>query len=148
VRFTEESGERGGCDGGEGSADEKCHQPVDYVSHTLKRHHTSLFHNALRPNSAVRQLFPSHVHTATVPLTHEALRALEEAKKLACPNAIPVAVASTPASTSPVGGESSGESSSAAMPCPKATGDAETDTIKRTIERNALRRSLIKYEPK
>lgn len=81
------------------------------------------FDNALRPNSAVRQLFPTAVlHTAVQPqptaqLTHEALRAFEESKRSHL----------------------------------KATivhSDSETDTIRRTIERNALRRSLIKYEPK
>lgn len=88
----------------------------------VKRHST-LFHNALRPNSAVRQLFPavSNPSTAgagaTAPLTHEALRAFEEAKRCQLPT-----------STIP--------------------NDVETDTIRRTIERNALRRSLIKYEPK
>lgn len=86
----------------------------------VKRHST-LFHNALRPNSAVRQLFPAVSNTntsgATAPLTHEALRAFEEAKRC-----------QLPVSTIP--------------------NDVETDTIRRTIERNALRRSLIKYEPK
>lgn len=81
---------------------------------------TSIFHNALRPNSAVRQLFPS---TSQPPppvssqLTLEALRAFEEAKR-------------GPLTTKIV------------------HSDSETDTIRRTIERNALRRSLIKYEPK
>lgn len=84
----------------------------------VKRHST-LFHNALRPNSAVRQLFPAVSNTSGVsaPLTHEALRAFEEAKR-----------SHLPIST---------------IQC-----DNETDTIRRTIERNALRRSLIKYEPK
>lgn len=102
--------------------------------------HSSLFHNALRPNSAVRQLFPIATTTTTtttptaitttpttistaitnpsVPLTHEALRAFEEAKR-------------THITTTNV-----------------IHSDSETDTIRRTIERNALRRSLIKYEPK
>ena len=95
------------------------------------RKHSSLFHNALRPNSAVRQLFPSAAQpvtggaagttvvaaTSAAPLTHEALRAFEEAKR---GHLITTIVHS----------------------------DSETDTIRRTIERNALRRSLIKYEPK
>lgn len=82
----------------------------------LKKH-SSIFHNALRPNSAVRQLFPAPVPTAA--LTHEALMAFEEAKR-----------------------------SHITAPVIAQSGDTETDTIRRTIERNALRRSLIKYEPK
>lgn len=128
--------------------------------------HSSLFHNALRPNSAVRQLFPLNVQTqqqiqqqqqhqnlqqhqqlqqqqyqqqhqqqhlqhnsntntigtgtTPQPLTHEMLRAFEEAKR------------------GPL----------AKVVQQQNNSDTETDTIKRTIERNALRRSLIKYEPK
>lgn len=81
--------------------------------------HSSLYHNALRPNSAVRQLFPTSVQQSAAPLTHEALRAFEDSKKT---------ILSTPVV--------------------HASSDSETDTIRRTIERNALRRSLIKYEPK
>lgn len=89
-----------------------------------------LFHNALRPNSAVRQLFPASTSnpatnsatntttvTTTAPLTHESLRAFDEAKRLHLHATI-------------------------------VHSDSETDTIRRTLERNALRRSLIKYEPK
>lgn len=81
--------------------------------------HSSIFHNALRPNSAVRQLFPAAAQTSlpAAVLTHEALRAFEEAKR---PH----------------------------IPAAAVHSDSETDTIRRTIERNALRRSLIKYEPK
>lgn len=94
--------------------------------------HSILFHNALRPNSAVRQLFPAAaalhpVVTTTLPnttiantpapLTHESLRAFEEAKR----NHLHATIVHS---------------------------DSETDTIRRTLERNALRRSLIKYEPK
>lgn len=82
----------------------------------LKKH-SSIFHNALRPNSAVRQLFPAPVPAA--PLTHEALMAFEEAKR-----------------------------THISAPVVAHNSDTETDTIRRTIERNALRRSLIKYEPK
>lgn len=87
---------------------------------TLKKH-TMLFHNSLRPNSAVRQLFPTAVLNSNVQpaqtLTHEALRAFDESKRSQLkPNIV--------------------------------HSDSETDTIRRTIERNALRRSLIKYEPK
>lgn len=82
---------------------------------------STLFHNALRPNSAVRQLFPTNIAaqpaiTATT-LTNESLRAFEEAKRSHLTTTI-------------------------------VHSDSETDTIRRTIERNALRRSLIKYEPK
>lgn len=80
--------------------------------------HSSLYHNALRPNSAVRQLFPTSVQQSAAPLTHEALRAFEDSKKTIL------------------------------TPVVHASSDSETDTIRRTIERNALRRSLIKYEPK
>lgn len=81
--------------------------------------HSSLYHNALRPNSAVRQLFPTTVQqSAAAPLTHEALRAFEDSKKTIL------------------------------TPVVHSSSDSETDTIRRTIERNALRRSLIKYEPK
>lgn len=81
---------------------------------------TSIFHNALRPNSAVRQLFPSTSQPpppASSQLTLEALRAFEEAKR-------------------------------GPLTAKIVHSDSETDTIRRTIERNALRRSLIKYEPK
>lgn len=90
-----------------------------------KKHHPSIFHNALRPNSAVRQLFPSvgGCQAGGIPptvLTHEALRAFEEAKRGPCASAACVASS-------------------------VVHSDSETDTIRRTIERNALRRSLIKY---
>lgn len=59
------------------------------------------------------------VHAAPAAvLTSEALRAFEEAKR------------------------------SHLSPSTVVHSDSETDTIRRTIERNALRRSLIKYEPK
>lgn len=85
-----------------------------------------MFHNALRPNSAVRQLFPSVAQQPlpAAPLTHESLRAFEEAKRMHIGSAAAIATAAA------------------------AHSDTETDTIRRTIERNALRRSLIKYEPK
>lgn len=83
---------------------------------------STLFHNSLRPNSAVRQLFPTAVLNTNAtaqatPLTHEALRAFDESKRSHLKSSI-------------------------------VHSDSETDTIRRTIERNALRRSLIKYEPK
>lgn len=85
------------------------------------RKQSALFHNALmKPNSAVRQLFPAAVMSnspQTPTLTHEALKAFDESKRSQLKPTI-------------------------------VHSDSETDTIRRTIERNALRRSLIKYEPK
>lgn len=93
---------------------------TDTDTDTLKKH-SMLFHNSLRPNSAVRQLFPTAVLNTNAPpaqtLTHEALRAFDESKRSQLKPSI-------------------------------VHSDSETDTIRRTIERNALRRSLIKYEPK
>uniref|UniRef100_W8AB44 Uncharacterized protein n=2 Tax=Ceratitis capitata TaxID=7213 RepID=W8AB44_CERCA len=74
--------------------------------------HSTLFNNALRPNSAVRQLFPSVAHQTPV-LTSEALRAFDESKRAGCL-------------------------------VPNLPGCGDTDTIRRSIERNILRRSLIK----
>jgi hypothetical protein len=82
-------------------------------------------------NSAVRQLFPTK--TAPLALTHEALMAIDGTNLLSASQTI----------TS--GGSSSSTSTS---PTPLTHSASDTDTIKRTIERNALRRSLIKYEPK
>ncbi|CAH1118009.1 unnamed protein product [Phaedon cochleariae] len=83
--------------------------------------HVLISNNSLKPNSAVRQLFP-----CTKPLaqedhqqylvTAESLRAFEEAKRSKLPQII----------------QSAGT----------------TDSIKRVIERNTLRRSLLRYEPK
>lgn len=93
---------------------------TDVESDSMMKQST-LFHNSLRPNSAVRQLFPSAVLNTnaqpTQTLTHEALRAFDESKRSQLKSTI-------------------------------VHSDSETDTIRRTIERNALRRSLIKYEPK
>lgn len=93
---------------------------VDDESEATKEQST-LFHNALRPNSVVRQLFPSAVlitNPAQTPtLTHEALKAFDESKRSHLKSSI-------------------------------IHSDSETDSIRRTIERNTLRRSLIKYEPK
>jgi hypothetical protein len=65
VRFSEESSEREGtCDGeSQANSDEPEVKPIEYVSNTLKRNSSGLFNNALRPNSAVRQLFPATVIT-------------------------------------------------------------------------------------
>ncbi|XP_059621245.1 uncharacterized protein LOC132264923 [Phlebotomus argentipes] len=124
VRFTEniKDTERELCDGEVQSGEAEEQRPTEIM---LLKKQSSLFHNALRPNSALRQLFPavSTASTAAAPLTHEALRAFDESKRG------PTLAA--------IGGGGLGVSS-----------DSETDTIRRTIERNALRRSLIKYEPK
>lgn len=116
VRFTEETKEREAGEGESQSEIDYLH-PVDYVSHTMKRH-SSIFHNALRPNSALRQLFPTTVHPSAIPnsITDDALKSLEEAGNLNLSDAM--------------------------------LSDSDTETIKKTIERNVLRRSLIKYEPK
>lgn len=103
--------------GNEGGGDET----VDTESELLKKQ-AALFHNAImKPNSALRQLFPSAVLSNTPPqttvLTHEALKAFDESKRSHLKTTI-------------------------------VHSDSETDTIRRTIERNTLRRSLIKYEPK
>lgn len=117
------------CDGNESEA-----QQIDDGSEVRPmeilpmKKHTSLFHNALRPNSAVRQLFPTAQSTL---LTQESLRAFEESKRLS------ITPTPQPATAIPTTGGTGGTGS-----------DSDTDTIRKTIERNALRRSLIKYEPK
>lgn len=86
--------------------------------------HVLVSNNSLKPNSAVRQLFPctkpintkSEVGEQYV-VTAESLRAFEEAKRSKLPQLI-----------QNVGGTN--------------------DSIKRVIERNTLRRSLLRYEPK
>lgn len=88
--------------------------------------HVLISNNSLKPNSAVRQLFPCTKPLAAKPgeeesgqqylVTAESLRAFEEAKRSKLPQII-----------------QSGETD---------------DSIKRAIERNTLRRSLIRYEPK
>lgn len=136
---------------------------------SLKRH-SSLFHNALRrklknffydtnfksltfiifssfssffvaslntANSAVRQLFPAKSPPSA--LTAEALKAFEESKRSG--NLLTASQTITSAGSS---------SSTSTSPTPLSqVSSSDTDTlIKRSIERNALRRSLIKYEPK
>ncbi|XP_066139184.1 uncharacterized protein [Euwallacea fornicatus] len=91
--------------------------------------HVLISNNSLKPNSAVRQLFPCTKSLAAAQgvqeeennsqqylVTAESLRAFEEAKRSKLPQII-----------------QSGETD---------------ETIKRAIERNTLRRSLIRYEPK
>lgn len=84
--------------------------------------HILISNNSLRPNSAVRQLFPPK----NVPgkeddpsqpqylVTAESLRAFEDAKRAKLPQLL----------------------------------QGDDDSIRRTIERNTLRRSLIRYEPR
>lgn len=80
--------------------------------------HSTLFNNALRPNSAVRQLFPS----VAQPLTSEALRAFDESKRSG----------RLVSNLTGITGSGSG------------VGSDGSDTIRRNMERNVLRRSLIK----
>lgn len=87
-------------------------------------------------NSAVRQLFPAKSPPSA--LTQETLKAFDESKR-GGNNLL------TASQTITSGGSASSTSTS---PTPLTHSASDTDTIKRTIERNALRRSLIKYEPK
>lgn len=119
--LTENDEQQEMCDG-EVIISEKCQIETEPDSETeVVKKQSTLFHNALRPNSAVRQLFPSAMlmanPTQTPVLTHEALRAFDESKR----THLKTAYIHT---------------------------DTDTDSIRRTIERNTLRRSLIKYEPK
>uniref|UniRef100_A0A182P6R1 Uncharacterized protein n=1 Tax=Anopheles epiroticus TaxID=199890 RepID=A0A182P6R1_9DIPT len=205
VRFNEESTIREACCDGEvqsglGEGEMGSCRAINYMSDTLKRHSSGLFHNALRPNSAVRQLFPSSAiqpllttaisgtgattpsttvatvtsacpNAATVTasstgsgagmcpaalsaahstvLTQEALKAFDDAKKAAGGLVHQHSLTSNSGSMSNIP-----NSAAAALALSGAAGTAvtggpgETDTIRRSIERNALRRSLIKYEPK
>lgn len=87
--------------------------------------HVLISNNSLKPNSAVRQLFPctkpinskSDQVSEQYVVTAESLRAFEEAKRSKLPQII-----------QNVGGTN--------------------ESIKRVIERNTLRRSLLRYEPK
>ncbi|XP_062715996.1 uncharacterized protein LOC109426211 isoform X3 [Aedes albopictus] len=187
VRFNEESTIREACCDGEvqsglGEGEMGSGKPINYMSDTLKRHSSGLFHNALRPNSAVRQLFPSTVvhMSSTVPqaamvtatttmatgammatvnttnatlatagnptaLTQEALKAFDDSKKATLVHQHSITSNSSGQNINPSGSVAN----SAAGGSPGGgSGAGETDTIRRTIERNALRRSLIKYEPK
>ncbi|XP_037828755.1 uncharacterized protein LOC119616463 isoform X2 [Lucilia sericata] len=108
VRFVTEEISNDEVDGQSSNADED-NQINELIP--IKKHST-LFKNALRPNSAVQQLFPSTVSHQT--LTSEALRAFDESKRAGC-------LVST---------------------LPGSAGDS--DTLRRSMERNILRRSLIK----
>lgn len=83
--------------------------------------HILISNNSLRPNSAVRQLFPAKnigkEEDPTQPqylVTAESLRAFEEAKRAKLPQLL----------------------------------QGDDESIRKTIERNTLRRSLIRYEPR
>lgn len=85
--------------------------------------HVLISNNSLKPNSAVRQLFPctkplnkTDEESMQYLVTAESLRAFEEAKRSKLPQII-----------------QSGETD---------------ESIKKAIERNTLRRSLIRYEPR
>lgn len=91
---------------------------------TFKLGNHLLSNNSLRPNSAVRQLFPAGPHFVTPPqrsdadkqylVTAESLRAFEEGKRSKLPTSY----------------------------------RDEDLTVRRTIDRNTLRRSLVKVEPR
>lgn len=79
--------------------------------------HVLISNNSLRPNSAVRQLFPAKALEQDLQqqylVTAESLKAFEEAKRAKLPQLL-----------------------------------GNDDTLRKTIERNTLRRSLIRYEPR
>lgn len=81
--------------------------------------HVLISNNSLRPNSAVRQLFPTknldkeELHHQYL-VTAESLKAFEEAKRAKLPQLL----------------------------------QGDDESLRRTIERNTLRRSLIRYEPR
>ncbi|CAG9859520.1 unnamed protein product [Phyllotreta striolata] len=83
--------------------------------------HVLISNNSLKPNSAVRQLFPctkglsGQAEDRQYLITADSLKAFEEAKRSKLPQLIQ---------------------------------NAGTDSIQKVIERNSLRRSLLRYEPK
>lgn len=115
------------CDGesGLGSSDQNgsvTTTETDIESDSMMKQST-LFHNSLRlgSSSALRQLFPTAVLN---PNTQPTQALTHEALR------------------------AFDESKRSQLKSSIVHSDSETDTIRRTIERNALRRSLIKYEPK
>ncbi|KAL3283354.1 hypothetical protein HHI36_006502 [Cryptolaemus montrouzieri] len=148
VRFIESEGndQRGGCDGApdehideaaitkqstenEQIRADACNNSLSPESTEMMLtfklgNHVLISNNSLKPNSAVRQLFPCTKPTNSKEeesiqqylVTAESLRAFEEAKRSKLPQII-----------------QSGETD---------------ESIKRAIERNTLRRSLIRYEPR
>ncbi|RZC33752.1 uncharacterized protein BDFB_001067, partial [Asbolus verrucosus] len=142
VRFIESEQKRDSCDGAPDNSSEEsklenetkegesCNSSISPESTEMMLtfklgNHVLISNNSLKPNSAVRQLFPctkqlngkaedESIHQYLV--TAESLRAFEEAKRSKLPQII-----------------QSGETD---------------ESIKRAIERNTLRRSLIRYEPR
>lgn len=141
MRFIETESKRDSCDGAPDNppdeVDSNKSKPHNDASNSPEStemmltfklgNHVLISNNSLKPNSAVRQLFPctkplqlkqgddpEQVHQYLV--TAESLRAFEEAKRSKLPQII-----------------QSGETD---------------ESIKRAIERNTLRRSLIRYEPR
>ncbi|XP_077302139.1 uncharacterized protein LOC143922677 [Arctopsyche grandis] len=98
--------------------------PKSHLALTFRLGNHLLSNNSLRPNSAVRQLFPAGPHLVAPPqraeddkrylVTTESLRAFEEAKRTRLPSAY----------------------------------RDEDLSIRRNIDRNTLRRSLIKIDPR
>lgn len=95
------------------------------ITSKISGNHVLISNNSLKPNSAVRQLFPCTKALAPKSgqeegqqylVTAESLKAFEEAKRSKLPQMIQNA--------------------------------GTTDSIKKVIERNTLRRSLLRYEPK
>ncbi|XP_057653076.1 uncharacterized protein LOC130891960 [Diorhabda carinulata] len=100
-------------------------EPTEMMLTFKLGNHVLISNNSLKPNSAVRQLFPctkglqpktGENDDKQYLVTAESLKAFEEAKRAKLPQII------------------------------QNTGT--TDNIKRVIERNTLRRSLVRYEPK
>ncbi|CAH1962301.1 unnamed protein product, partial [Acanthoscelides obtectus] len=97
-------------------------EPTEMMLTFKLGNHMLISNNSLKPNSAVRQLFPSAKPLADGTtqddssdqylVTAESLKAFEEAKRAKLPQII------------------------------------QNDSIKRVIERNTLRRSLVRYEPR
>uniref|UniRef100_T1GPT6 Uncharacterized protein n=1 Tax=Megaselia scalaris TaxID=36166 RepID=T1GPT6_MEGSC len=105
VRFVSDDGKNPNRDG-DGQAEDDTENQINELIPIKK--HSTLFNNVLRPNSAMRQLFPAAPCSQGATLTSEALRAFDESKKTGT-NMVPALM-------------------------------AHTDTI----QRNILRRSLIK----
>ncbi|CAH1105129.1 unnamed protein product [Psylliodes chrysocephalus] len=100
-------------------------EPTEMMLTFKLGNHVLISNNSLKPNSAVRQLFPCTKALAPKSgqeedqqylVTAESLKAFEEAKRSKLPQMIQNA--------------------------------GTTDSIKKVIERNTLRRSLLRYEPK
>lgn len=115
VRFVTEDQANAGGDGDNQSLAGEMDDSENQINELIPiKKHSTLFNNALRPNSAVRQLFPSVSAQQAPVLTSEALRAFDESKRAGC----------------------------LVTHLPGSCGDS--DTLRRSMERNILRRSLIK----